>query len=71
MAIVHYDMTVQGASHRRNNTPCEDASASWNVDDADGIIFAVADGHGDPACIRSAQGSKLVLEVVHTCLVVS
>jgi hypothetical protein len=45
---------VAGASHARDDTPCQDAFAWRAVDD--GVILAIADGLGSAA--RSAEGSQ-------------
>lgn len=43
--------------------PCEDYSLSYS--DGGGLfhISVTADGHGDPACMRSADGSRFVAEI--------
>lgn len=52
----------QGASHRRNNTPCQDAYAmSKMVTSTPCLALAVADGHGDSQHDLSGQGAKLAV----------
>lgn len=53
--------SVRGASHIRKGTPCEDFGIKVDCDDFK--IFAVADGHGDPNCLRSNIGSKYVCQI--------
>ena len=52
----------QGASHRRNNTPCQDAYAmSKIVKGKPCFALAVADGHGDSQHDLSEQGAILAV----------
>ena len=53
--------STTGASHLKANQPCEDYGLFLEDDGC--IVFAVADGHGDASCPRSARGSKAVCEV--------
>ena len=53
--------SVRGASHIRKDTPCEDFGIK--LDCGEFKIFAVADGHGDPNCLRSNIGSKYVCQI--------
>lgn len=53
---------VKGKSH----STCEDFAhaQTLEVGEESGIVlFAVADGHGSPACVRSARGSELAVRV--------
>jgi len=52
---------VRGSSHIRKGTPCEDFGIK--VDCGEYKIFAVADGHGDPNCLRSNIGSKFACQI--------
>lgn len=53
--------TTIGASHTKTGMPCEDFGL---VKESDGcIVFAVADGHGDSNCPRSAYGSRRACEI--------
>lgn len=60
MDIWVVDDCVQGQNH----AVCEDsACARMMHGDADEVVlFAVADGHGSPACVRSAKGSELAVK---------
>lgn len=49
---------IKGVSH----AVCEDYADVRGTSEY--VLFAVADGHGDPACVRSAQGSKFAVEAV-------
>ncbi len=52
---------VQGSSHKRRGSPCQDAYCQ-DVD-AERAILAVADGHGSDACRYSAVGAEIAAEV--------
>ncbi len=64
--LVH--ATTRGFSHVRKGIVCEDASGSARLRGVNGLAFAVADGHGDPACSRSALGSSMAIEAALGCL---
>ena len=51
--------SVQGASHIRSNTKCQDSHKIVLTDDL--IIIAVADGHGSKSCPYSDSGSKMAV----------
>ncbi len=53
--------SVRGSSHIRKDIPCEDFCIKKSIDGA--RIFAVADGHGDPNCLRSSVGSELACRI--------
>lgn len=53
---------TRGASHSKHQIPCEDAGVAVHADGC--VVFAVADGHGDSRCPRSALGSKIACDVV-------
>ncbi len=53
--------SVRGSSHIRKGTPCEDSGIKVDCDEYK--IFAVADGHGDPNCLRSNIGSKFACQI--------
>ena len=57
-----YGVSVQGASHVRNNTPCQDNCKQIKLND-DITIVAVADGHGSASCPHSKTGSKIAVNV--------
>lgn len=47
----------------RHHEACEDSFEIRKSSDGRSLLFAVADGHGSSACVRSARGSKLAVEV--------
>lgn len=55
--ITIFSGSVTGASHKRRGTVCQDASAAFSAEDGSFHIVTVADGHGDPSCVRSDRGS--------------
>jgi hypothetical protein len=58
--------TRLGASHRRRNLPCQDASGWLETRDRQGhpiILLAVSDGHGAAQHPHSATGSRLACEI--------
>ena len=56
-----FNCSVRGYSHVRKDIPCEDYSVSQETD---GVrLFAVADGHGDPNCLRSGVGSEYACRI--------
>ncbi len=58
--------SVRGASHIRKDTPCEDYGIK--LDAGDIKLFSVADGHGDPNCIRSSTGSEYACKIAGEAL---
>lgn len=66
--ILTFHKTVRGHLHITKEIPCEDYSLSYSDGDGRFHIAVVADGHGDPACTRSADGSKFVAEIALECL---
>ena len=58
-----FNTTVKGYLHQKKNIPCEDASESYSDENGRFQIAVVADGHGDPACMRSAAGSRRAVEI--------
>lgn len=52
--------SVQGASHVRKNTPCQDSHKKLLFSDEITII-AVADGHGSDSCPYSKTGSQIAV----------
>jgi len=57
-----YGVSVQGASHVRNQIPCQDNFKQLQVSDH-AVILAVADGHGSTSCPYSKTGSKIAVNV--------
>lgn len=58
----HYicDGIVKGATHLRNNLPCQDSKKIVEISD-NIVILAVADGHGSEKCPRSDRGSTIAV----------
>lgn len=61
MNIKSFHISVQGASHIKNNKECQDASVSYS--DETCSIIIVCDGHGGDDYVRSAVGSSLATKV--------
>ena len=57
-----FGKSVQGASHIRSNTECQDNNKKIICDDGT-VILAVADGHGSKNCPYSRTGSKIAVNV--------
>jgi len=55
----------RGASHIRNNTPCQDAYAleTQTINEKTAIALAVADGHGDAQHDFSEHGAKIAVKL--------
>lgn len=58
-----FNSTVRGASHKRKDIPCEDYSLTLSSNEPSYRVAVVADGHGDPTCVRSSVGSRLAAEI--------
>lgn len=58
--------SVRGSGHVRKGIPCEDYGIK--KEDGEYKIFAVADGHGDPNCVRSGVGSRFACEIAAAVL---
>ena len=54
------DGIVKGATHVRNQMPCQDNKKIVEISDQIGIV-AVADGHGSSKCPRSDRGSQIAV----------
>jgi len=54
-----FAVTVQGGSHIKSGTVCQDASNFYDDDSVS--IAVVADGHGDSSCFRSDMGAKFAV----------
>jgi serine/threonine protein phosphatase PrpC len=54
-----FAVTVQGGSHIKSGTVCQDASNFY--EDESVSIAVVADGHGDSSCFRSDMGAKFAV----------
>lgn len=62
MRQIVFGKSVQGASHIRSNTECQDSHKKVICEDGT-IIMAVADGHGSKSCPYSRTGSKIAVNV--------
>lgn len=56
-----FGRSIQGASHIRNNKPCQDAIMWKRINKS--IIFAIADGHGSSRSPYSDEGSQIAVAV--------
>ncbi|MGG3007313.1 PP2C family serine/threonine-protein phosphatase [Geobacillus stearothermophilus] len=57
-------VSVQGASHVKNQQPCQDAFACLEDSETGGpLIIAIADGHGDKRHDMSHYGAKLATHI--------
>ena len=54
------DGIVKGATHVRNQMPCQDNKKIVEISDQIAIV-AVADGHGSSKCPRSDRGSQIAV----------
>lgn len=63
-----FHRTVRGYLHVMKEIPCEDYSDSYSEESGRFHIAAVADGHGDSSCMRSATGSRAAVEIARECL---
>jgi len=68
-AFYTFHKSVRGHVHQLRQLPLQDASASYSDENDRFHIAVVADGHGDPSCMRSADGSSLAAEVAKDCLI--
>jgi serine/threonine protein phosphatase PrpC len=60
--------TARGAMHVKAWLPNQDSHAFRPAtEQGEGMILAVADGHGDPRCVRADVGSRLAVEVATAC----
>lgn len=57
-----FGRSVQGASHIRSETECQDSYKKVILPDGT-VIMAVADGHGSKSCPYSKTGSKIAVNV--------
>lgn len=66
--LVVFSATTQGFLHMKKDIPCQDASGCYVDPKGRFVAIAVADGHGDPTCVRSDRGSALVVDAALDCL---
>lgn len=62
MRPIIFGESVQGASHKRAGTECQDSLKKVELNDGT-VILAVADGHGSKACPYSKSGSSIAVNV--------
>ena len=62
MKQVVFGRSIQGASHVRSETECQDSYKKTICDDGT-IILSVADGHGSKSCPYSRTGSRIAVNV--------
>lgn len=62
MRQIIFGKSVQGASHIRSGTECQDSYKQMVLEDGT-IILAVADGHGSKSCPFSKTGSRIAVNV--------
>lgn len=62
MRQIVFGASVQGASHVRSGTECQDSFKKTAYSDGT-IILAIADGHGSSACPYSKTGSAIAVNV--------
>lgn len=58
-----FSVSTRGQHHVRKGIERQDSSGDRYIEDADSYAIAVADGHGDPSCPRSAVGSAFAVEI--------
>lgn len=63
-----FNKSVKGHLHEMKKIDMEDASEAYADKAGRFYIAAVADGHGDKACMRSAKGSQTAAEIAVECL---
>lgn len=61
--MLTFHKTVRGHLHVSRGIPCEDYSLSYSDGGGRFHIAVTADGHGDAACMRSADGSRFAAEI--------
>ena len=63
MSYLYGASKVRGALHEKRGVPCEDACGGWSDERGETFVIVVADGHGDPTCVRSAAGARIAVDV--------
>ncbi len=61
MILKGHALSVRGASHEEDGSPCQDSARVFIADDF--AVAAVADGHGSEKHFRSASGSEMATRV--------
>lgn len=60
MKTIIFGKSVQGASHKRTNTECQDSMKKMRLSD-EAVVLTVADGHGSKTCPYSKAGSSIAV----------
>ena len=58
-----FNTSILGASHIKDNKPCQDYSIAWQSEDEGTVVLVVCDGHGSDTYVRSDVGSRLAGEI--------
>ena len=58
-----FNTSILGASHIKDDKPCQDYSIAWQSEDPDAVVLVVCDGHGSDTYVRSDVGSRLAGEI--------
>ena len=58
-----FNTSILGASHVKDNKPCQDYSIAWQSEEDGAVVLAVCDGHGSDTYVRSNVGARLAGEI--------
>ena len=58
-----FNTSILGASHVKDNKPCQDYSIAWQSEEDGAVVLVVCDGHGSDTYVRSNVGSRLAGEI--------
>ena len=58
-----FNTSILGASHIKDNKPCQDYSIAWQSEEDGAVVLVVCDGHGSDTYVRSDVGSRLAGEI--------
>jgi hypothetical protein len=58
-----FNISILGASHVKDNKPCQDYSVAWQSEEDGAVVLIVCDGHGSDTYVRSDVGSRLAGEI--------
>ena len=58
-----FNTSILGASHVKDNKPCQDYSVAWQSEEDGAVVLIVCDGHGSDTYVRSDVGSRLAGEI--------
>ena len=45
-----FNTSILGASHVKDNKPCQDYSVAWQSEEDGAVVLIVCDGHGSDTC---------------------